>query len=254
MIALAAVVVGTSFFGACRKDGSDHGASARGVASENEEKSLFDFPDYPIELVVEQRTAKVIPGSNGELLVVIGDITGGQVVVEVRDVDDRQVVEERSLREGDSVLIDYLDATALLRLVSLRNVPIGSDVAVFTIGQVREDPDSGSVDDATGSDGELTESEKIERLIEMVAQLEGATFVRNGKEYSAAEAADHLREKWAWKRSEVGTADAFVERCGSRSSISGEAYLIRLADGKELSSRAFLVDALAQMEGDGSAE
>ena len=42
----------------------------------------------------------------------------------------------------------------------------------------------------------LSEPQKIEALITSVEQLKGAVFIRNGSEYSGAQAAHHLRMKW----------------------------------------------------------
>ncbi|HJW72171.1 MAG TPA: DUF5329 family protein, partial [Geothrix sp.] len=41
-----------------------------------------------------------------------------------------------------------------------------------------------------------TEAQKIEALIQGVASLQGAAFIRNGSEHTPREAADHLRLKW----------------------------------------------------------
>ena len=55
---------------------------------------------------------------------------------------------------------------------------------------------------------------------------------RNGKEYSANKAADHLRLKWEKAGRHVKTAEDFIELCGSRSSISGKLYKMRFPDGR----------------------
>ena len=81
-----------------------------------------------------------------------------------------------------------------------------------------------------------TERQRIEALITAVAQLKGATFIRNGSEHSAAEAADHLRLKWKNAGQRVRTAEDFIRWCATESSTSGRKYRIRLADGREMDS------------------
>jgi hypothetical protein len=93
-----------------------------------------------------------------------------------------------------------------------------------------------------------TEPEKIELLIQSVAQLTHAKFVRNGSEYDAAAAADHLRLKLRNAGSRVKTADDFIRYCGSVSSMSGQPYRIRWDDGREETSEAFLRARLAEIE------
>jgi hypothetical protein len=95
------------------------------------------------------------------------------------------------------------------------------------------------------------EARRIERLIEAVAQLQEAKFVRNGVEHDAAAAANHLRLKWREAGRRVTTAEDFIRFCGSRSSVSGEPYRIRFRDGTVTTSEAFLRDKLKELEARG---
>src|SRR5687767_4422768 len=82
----------------------------------------------------------------------------------------------------------------------------------------------------------VSERQKIEALIEHVANLEKAVFIRNGNEYSPSDAADHMRTKLDYAGSRVKTALQFIEHIASTSSVSGEPYLIRFDDGREVES------------------
>lgn len=92
------------------------------------------------------------------------------------------------------------------------------------------------------------ESAKIEALIQSVAQLKDAVFVRNGTAYDAKAAAEHLRTKLAKAGSRVKTAEDFIRHCGSTSSMSGKPYEIRYGDGRVVTSEAFLRARLAELE------
>ena len=83
------------------------------------------------------------------------------------------------------------------------------------------------------------EAAKIRYLIESVETLQGATFIRNGSEYDAKRAADHLRLKLKRAGDRVKTAEDFIRYCGSKSSVSGKAYRIRLSDGTTLDTETF---------------
>ena len=93
-----------------------------------------------------------------------------------------------------------------------------------------------------------SEPEKIESLIQSVAGLTHAKFVRNGAEYDSAAAADHLRLKLRNAGSRVQTADDFIRECGSVSSMTGHPYLIRYEDGREETSEVFLRARLKEIE------
>jgi uncharacterized protein DUF5329 len=92
-----------------------------------------------------------------------------------------------------------------------------------------------------------TADQTIEALIDSIARLTDATFVRNGETYSAAAAARFLREKWDSRRSEVHTAEDFIDRVASFSSTTGKPYSIRFADGREIPSAEYLRAQLATL-------
>ena len=91
---------------------------------------------------------------------------------------------------------------------------------------------------------EPAEKAKIEALISHIQGLENATFVRNGSEYSAANAAKFLRAKWERNDKEVKTATDFIAKVASASGTSGKPYVIRFKDGKETPCGEYLTALL----------
>ena len=83
------------------------------------------------------------------------------------------------------------------------------------------------------------EAAKIQHLIASVETLEGAKFIRNGREYDARPAANHLRLKLKNAGNYVKTAEDFIKYCGSKSSMTGEPYLIRFSDGTTVKAEVF---------------
>ncbi len=92
------------------------------------------------------------------------------------------------------------------------------------------------------------EQQKIAYLIDSVAALKDATFIRNGTGYDAAHAADHMRLKLRLAGSRVKTAEDFIVYCGTGSSMSGLKYSIRFHDGRTIDSATFLQNKLAEYE------
>ena len=85
-----------------------------------------------------------------------------------------------------------------------------------------------------------TPAQEIEALIQRVAAARGITFIRNGSEYTAADAATHLRRKLRAADGNITTPEQFIDALGSRSSMSGRPYRVRLADGREMDSATWL--------------
>ncbi|MCF7223113.1 DUF5329 domain-containing protein [Marilutibacter chinensis] len=74
---------------------------------------------------------------------------------------------------------------------------------------------------------------EIERLIAVLG-ASGCQFQRNGRWYGPERAQSHLRRKLDWlvERDMIASAEQFIVRAGTQSSISGRAYQVR-CPGKE---------------------
>jgi hypothetical protein len=93
------------------------------------------------------------------------------------------------------------------------------------------------------------EHKKIEALIHTVEGMVDAIFIRNGKHYNAALAAEFLRRKWRAHESEIKSATDFIDKVASFSSRSGKPYSIRWPDGRERLCAEFLRAQLFLLEG-----
>lgn len=87
---------------------------------------------------------------------------------------------------------------------------------------------------------------EIDGLITFV-RTSGVRFIRNGSEYSAAEGADHLRDKLAKAGDRVKTTDDFITGVASKSYLSGKPYLVKFSDGHTQPTADWLRAHLADM-------
>jgi hypothetical protein len=76
--------------------------------------------------------------------------------------------------------------------------------------------------------------DEIDHLLSYVA-ASSCTFVRNGTEYPAAEARDHLESKYRFVGGRISTADDFIKYLATASSISGEPYHVKCGNVDALS-------------------
>jgi Family of unknown function (DUF5329) len=98
------------------------------------------------------------------------------------------------------------------------------------------------------NDSPPTETQKIESLISHIESLQDAKFVRNGVAYDAETAGQFLRGKWKAQQSDIKTAQDFIDKAASKSSTTGQPYLIRQPDGKEIKSGEYLIAELRKIE------
>ncbi len=92
------------------------------------------------------------------------------------------------------------------------------------------------------------EQQRIDYLIQSLVSLQGAVFIRNGSEYPAEKAREHLQQKLAYGGERVKTAEEFIKYCASQSSMSHKPYQIRFRDGKVVETAAFFNEKLKEFD------
>lgn len=90
-----------------------------------------------------------------------------------------------------------------------------------------------------------TPAQEIEFLLEHIHNSK-VRFVRSGKEYSGQEGAEHLRKKLARAGKRVKTAEDFINGIASKSSFTGQVYMVKFPDGKMAPTGPWLTAALAK--------
>lgn len=99
------------------------------------------------------------------------------------------------------------------------------------------------------------EKVKINYLIDEIEQLDGV-FIRNGREHSPEKAASHIRmkmkkamESWFAPNQDEWTAEMFIDKIASTSTISGMPYKIRFKTGEIVNAGDWLHQRLENFSG-----
>jgi len=192
----------------------------------------LDLESGPARLTVVQRHSADVPGSGGRLQIHLGDITRRQVEVTLSRADGGGVLPPTSMRQGETIRFAYERHAYRLRILRLENLLLGDDTAELEF----------SADDALPADPRA----QIERLIAEVRAAD-VVFIRNGVEHDPSAAADHLERKRRAAGDEVRTPEDFIRVCGSRSSLTGKPYEVRLRDGTVLPSQEWLSSLLEDL-------
>lgn len=137
--------------------------------------------------------------------------------------------------------------------------PIGSETTMMTSQSVTSSSMSRLVYVAvflmaamvSAEKDEALEQARIQFLLDSIARLDGAVFIRNGTEHSAIAAAEHLANKLSRAQKSFfappksdWTAEMFIEKLATKSSMSGQLYKIRFADGREMAAGDWLKQQL----------
>jgi hypothetical protein len=80
--------------------------------------------------------------------------------------------------------------------------------------------------------------EEVNHLLQAVEDSQ-CDFVRNGKHHNSLNARKHLQKKYNYFKSRVKKAEDFIRYAATKSSMSGEKYMI-VCDGHEVPSSEWL--------------
>jgi hypothetical protein len=87
--------------------------------------------------------------------------------------------------------------------------------------------------------------ETISYLVDYVRNSD-VTFIRNNKEHTPEEAAEHIMKKYRHYRKKIKTPEDFIRLSATKSTMSGRQYSIRTADGVTMTSAEWLTRALEE--------
>ncbi len=80
-------------------------------------------------------------------------------------------------------------------------------------------------------------------------ETSGCSFNRNGTWYNASQASAHLHRKYDYlvKRGHARTAESFIDQAATKSSVSGQAYLVRCGNAAPVQSKTWFLARLAEI-------
>ena len=96
------------------------------------------LPRAVVSLTLKQRSSKAIPGSDERIFLQVDDITGGQVLISVRDDEGKTVLDDVSAKQGEVVSFKVEAKTYFVRVKELQNFLVGNDIAVLEVATDRD--------------------------------------------------------------------------------------------------------------------
>lgn len=173
------------------------------------------IPEKGFYFKLYQRDQIEIPSSKGSVVCFIDDITKGQTLITIRYEDE--ILMSKSIHQNEEIVFDFGKKQYQIACKQLENLLIGNDYGCFIIQSIPNITDVNS---------------EIGKIEELLARIESADliFIRNGKEYSSRDAAQHIRTKWK-RAPEIVTLNDFIEKIASHSSTTGEPYQVKMKNG-----------------------
>lgn len=92
------------------------------------------------------------------------------------------------------------------------------------------------------------EEARINAMLNALAQQKDLTFIRNGDAHNCDEAVSHLRLKLGNTRNRIDTAEQFIDKVASSSSISGKPYIVRIPGKTDENAQPYLHTLIAETD------
>lgn len=92
------------------------------------------------------------------------------------------------------------------------------------------------------------EEARVQAMLTALSQQQGLVFIRNGSEHTSEEAVSHLRLKLKNTRNRINTADQFIDKVASSSSITGKPYTVRVPGQPDENAAPFLHRLIAESD------
>jgi len=82
-------------------------------------------------------------------------------------------------------------------------------------------------------------------LLECVSKSD-CTFIRNGTPYNGKQASVHIRRKYQYFKKEIRTPEDFIRLAATKSLQTGQPYMVKTKEGKELRCDEWMKRALEE--------
>lgn len=89
---------------------------------------------------------------------------------------------------------------------------------------------------------------RINAMLDALAQKKDLIFVRNGDAHTCEEAVSHLRLKLGNTRNRINTAEQFIDKVASSSSITGKPYIVRIPGKSDENAQPYLHALIAETD------
>ena len=99
---------------------------------------------------------------------------------------------------------------------------------------------------AFASDLQTVPIAEINHLIKYVSDS-GCTFIRNGNAYSSTEAVEHINKKYAYFKTDIDSAEKFIELSATQSTLTGKKYTTKCPGKEVVESQKWLLEELQDL-------
>ncbi len=177
------------------------------------------------EIKIVQRGSKVITGSQGDVELIINDITNGSTEIKIKGIDTDKVYYQKYLREGDYGLFQYDKYFYRVKINSFEEHIFHDDYAFITFRSVSEEKGKQEAQTISKKKEIPITPNEIRAILNKIKESK-LTFIRNNKVLTHTNMHYHLENKYMINNRDIKTKTDFINKVVSNSSLTGEMYKV----------------------------
>ncbi|MBJ2175846.1 DUF5329 family protein [Aureibaculum sp. A20] len=175
------------------------------------------------EIKIAQRGSKVIKGSEGDVELILNDITGGSTEVSIVGIENNQTYYKNYLGEGEYGVFQYGKYFYRVKINSFEEHIFHDDYAFITFRTVSEEKGKAEAQ-IISNEEEIPITPKEIRAYLNKIKTSGFKFIRSDEVWSDSIMSNHLENKYILNSKDIKTRSDFINKVAKSSSLTGEQY------------------------------
>jgi len=177
------------------------------------------------EIKIVQRGSKVIKGSEGDVELIINDITNGSTEVKIEGIESSKIYYNNYLGEGEYGVFQYGKYFYRVKINSFEEHIFHDDYAFIAFRSVSEEKGKAGAQ-IVSNDREIPISpDEIRAHLNKIKTC-GLKFIRNDEIWADSTMSYHFENKYLINNKDIKTRANFIKKVVSGSSLTGETYKV----------------------------
>ncbi len=186
------------------------------------------------EIKIVQRGSKVIKGSEGDVELIINDITNGSTEVKIEGIENSKTYYKNYLREGEYGVFRYEKYFYRVIINSFEEHIFHDDYAFIAFRSVSEQKGKVEAQIVSNEKEIHITPDEIRTHLNKIKTC-GLKFIRNDETWVDSTMSYHLENKYLINNKDIKTRADFIKKVVSGSSLTGERYKVITDNGDTIS-------------------
>lgn len=182
------------------------------------------------EIRITQRGSITIKGSDGDVDVILGDITMGKMSVKIKSIEEDKVYLKTNLSSGEDAVFQYTEEYYYrIKINSFEEHILHDDIAFISFHKVSVEKGKAEAPEITKNKETKISGDEIRNYFDKIKNS-NLKFIRNGEIFEDTSMASHLETKYMLNKEDIKTKEDFFEKIVNSSMLTDESYKVIISN------------------------